>query len=84
MPGETVQPSPEPDAGVATGSGHEKDAAPPPAPGESAGTTGMGSVGDQQGSGAPPADAPYDLTDDATQDVGRGEGGQSAQSPSGV
>jgi hypothetical protein len=84
MPGETVQPSPEPDAGVAPGAGGAKDAAAPPPPDEAASTSGVGSASDQQGSGAPPADAPYDLTDDATQDVGGGEGEQPSQSPSGV
>ena len=84
MPGERVQPSPEPDAGVATGAGGDKEAAPPPSPDESAGTTGMGSVGDQQGSGAPPANAPYDLSGDSTEETGGGEGDQPPRSPSGV
>lgn len=78
MPGETVSPSSDPDAGAATGTGGEKDAAPPPSPDESAGTGGLGTVDDQQG-GSPSGDAPYDLSDDGPRDPE-----QPPQSPSGT
>lgn len=78
MPGETVPPSSEPDAAAGTGTGGAKDAAPPPAPAESAGTGGLGTVGDQQGSSAH-GDAPYDLSDDGPRDPE-----QPPQSPSGT
>ncbi len=60
---EVVPPSSEPDAAVSTGSGGSgSGATPPPPPSQSAGTGGVGTQEEQQGSGAPPADAPYDLT----------------------
>ena len=53
MSPEVVPPSSEPDAAVGTGSGHDSGGAtPPPDPSESAGTGGVGSVSDQQGSSA--------------------------------
>lgn len=62
---EHVQPSSEPDAAVATGSGGRDDAGeqvPPVPPSESASTSGLGSQADQQAAGGPPpGDAPYDL-----------------------
>ena len=81
MPGETVQPSPEPDAATATGTGGDKDAAAPTPPDESASTSGLGSASDQQSSGAPPANAPYDLSGGEKGETGDD---QPAQSPSGV
>ena len=67
MDQETVQPSPEPDAAVATGSGEQKDAAPPPAPQEGASTSGLGTQASQHG-GPPPGDAPYDLAPERSDD----------------
>lgn len=84
MPDETVPPSPEPEAATAAGTGADKPAAPPTPPEESAGTTGMGTASDQQGAGAPPGDAPYDLSDDDPRELGAGEGDQPPRSPSGV
>ena len=58
---EVVPPSSEPDAAVATGSGHETGGAtPPPPPSESAGTGGVGTAADQQGDTAE-GGAPYSL-----------------------
>ena len=80
MPGETVQPSPEPDAAAATGTSGDKAAAPPPSPEVSAGTGGVGTAGEQQAGGAPPpGDAPYDLSDSGPTDPE-----QPPQSPSGT
>ena len=64
---EVVPPSNEPDAAVATGSGREAGATPPPPPSQSAGTGGIGTQSEQQGSSAP-GGAPYDLggSDDST------------------
>ena len=78
MPAETVPPSPEPDAAAATGTSGDKQAAPPPSPGSSAGTGGIGTVDEQQGSSAS-GGAPYQLTDD-----GPGDPEQPPQSPSGT
>jgi hypothetical protein len=78
MPGETVQPSPEPDAAAATGTSGDKDAAAPPSPESSAGTGGIGTADQQQGSSAH-GDAPYDLSDDGPRDPE-----QPPQSPSGT
>jgi hypothetical protein len=78
MPGETVQPSPEPDAAAATGTSGEKAAAAPPSPESSAGTGGIGTV-DQQRGGSAQGDAPYDLSDDGPRDPE-----QPPQSPSGT
>lgn len=78
MPGETVPPSSEPDAAVATGTSGEKAAAPPPSPETSAGTGGIGTADQQQGAGAH-GGAPYSLTDDGPRDPE-----QPPQSPSGT
>jgi hypothetical protein len=60
---EVVQPSPEPDAGTATGTaGGSGGAQAPPPPDQAAATTGMGSIENQQASGAPPAGSPYDVS----------------------
>ncbi len=53
MTPEVVPPSDEPDAAVATGSGHDGGGTTPqPDPAEAAGTGGIGTVADQQGSSA--------------------------------
>ncbi len=78
MPDETVPPSSEPDAAAATGTSGEKSAAPPPDPASSAGTGGIGTADEQQGSSAH-GGAPYELTDDGPRDPE-----QPPQSPSGT
>ena len=66
---EIVQPSPDPSSGTATGSGSNSGGAtPPPPPEQSAGTGGVGTEADRQAGGsAPPANAPYSLTDESNE-----------------
>jgi hypothetical protein len=73
---ESVPPSPDPDAAVGTGSGHDPGGVtPPPEPSEGASTTGLGSAASQQGE-TPPGNAPYSLDGD--------ENPTEKQSPSGT
>jgi hypothetical protein len=75
---ETVPPSEEPDAATATGTGSSSGGATPPPPSEqSASTGGLGPQTDQKGDGAPPGDAPLDLSPSGVDD-------QPPQSPSGT
>ena len=62
---EVVPPSSEPDSATATGTGsHSGGATPPPDPSESASTSGLGTMDEQQGDGAPSGGAPYSLDGD--------------------
>ena len=61
---EAVPPSNEPDAAVATGSGHPQSSGPAPDPSTDASTSGLGTMDEQQASGAPSGGAPYSLDGD--------------------
>ena len=59
---ESVTPSPEPDAAVGTGSGHDPGGStPPPSPSDGASTSGLGTQDSQHGDAGGSHEAPYDL-----------------------